>query len=431
MIKYSILLFFTTPFVLKSQTNLTLLDSIQGYFDVVRSATKRGENLWGKDLYGPIIIVNPVTRMAYANTPDTTGILKKESSLFVGKLPMNVPLANASINWNGINWAMILKPLIPKNDTDRINLFVHELFHRSQSSLGFKLADANNNHLNTKEGRIYMRLELEALIKALQTPDIKEQHRHLTSAMVFRSYRRSLFPSADSTENILELNEGIAEYTGTYLSRPNFNEAAPVFRRKIQDFLTSGTFVRTFPYRTTPVYGFFLKEKEKYWNKDVTMKTDLTKYFGKQLKIELPKDPAATILNMRSEYGYENILKDETEREEKTKQIVEEYKIKFIEKPHLTIIFENKKTSFDSRNLTPLEDKGTVYPTMTASDNWGVLSVTNVGALMSPNRDYITVTTPIIIEGKKITGDGWTLTLNEGYNMELDKETRNYTLIKK
>lgn len=50
--------------------------------------------------------------------------------------------------------------------------------------------------------------------------------------------------------------------------------------------------------------------------------------------------------------------------------------------------------SFDPRNIIPVEDKGTVYPQIRVTDNWGILEVTK-GALMSPNWDKISVSSPV------------------------------------
>ncbi|MCC8410871.1 hypothetical protein LJ707_18150 [Mucilaginibacter sp. UR6-1] len=86
--------------------------------------------------------------------------------------------------------------------------------------------------------------------------------------------------------------------------------------------------------------------------------------------------------------------------------------------------------SFDPRNIIPIDDKGTVYPNIRVTDVWGVLTVEN-GALMSANWDKISVTKPIKVEGKKITGDGWVLDLTDSYLLEMDTTNSNYKLTKK
>ena len=86
--------------------------------------------------------------------------------------------------------------------------------------------------------------------------------------------------------------------------------------------------------------------------------------------------------------------------------------------------------SFDPRNIIPVEDKGTVYPVIRVTDKWGVLTVEK-GALMSPNWDKISITNPNQAEDKKISGEGWTLELVDGYMIKKDEVTGNQTLVKK
>lgn len=81
----------------------------------------------------------------------------------------------------------------------------HELFHCAQPSLGFVQNNQESPHLDKKEGRTYLRLEMEALLKALLSETEKEQKRHLTHAFIFRKYRNSLFPESAQLENLLEL----------------------------------------------------------------------------------------------------------------------------------------------------------------------------------------------------------------------------------
>jgi len=86
--------------------------------------------------------------------------------------------------------------------------------------------------------------------------------------------------------------------------------------------------------------------------------------------------------------------------------------------------------SFDPRNIVPIEDVGTVYPTIRVTDNWGILEVNN-GALMSKNWDKISISSPVTITDQKVEGDGWILTLNANYTLHKEEETNNYRLVKK
>lgn len=410
------------------QKQQTLHDSVPIFFNEIKAATKKNTSLWNKDLYGAMLLVDPQTRQLYANEPDTDGILKPNGSIYSGILPDNINIANTSINWSGKRWAMIMIPL-PQNKQDRINLLAHELFHSAQPSLGFALNNTENNHLDQRDGRIYLRLELEALKKAIQSSSEKELLQHLTNALTFRKYRYTLYDGANTTENQLELNEGIAEFTGVIISDRNKKQATTFFVDGINSFLTNPTFVRSFAYYTTPVYGYILYNKDKDWNKKISIETDLTNYFINAFNINIPTDLRKTAESISDDYSGQIIIQEETKREEKTKKLIAEYKLKFIEQPHFEIRFEKMNVSFDPRNIIPIEDKGTVYPNIRVTDLWGILTVEN-GALMSPNWDKISLTSPTKADEKKIIGDGWTLELTDGYMVKKD-ETGNSKLTKK
>ena len=220
-------------------------DAYSTYFAEVKASEAQQVNLWGKDMYGPMLLVNPATREVFSNFPDGGGVLKQDGEVYHGTLPLDINIANTMVHWNGRDWAMIMLPL-PNNRSDRINLMAHELFHVVQSSLGFKGYSPDNSQLDDKNGRIYLRLELEALRKALESQSTYDMKKHLTDAVVFREYRYVLFPQAKITENLLELNEGLAEYTGLIVSNRSKREAIYHFETSLNAFVRYPTFVRFF-----------------------------------------------------------------------------------------------------------------------------------------------------------------------------------------
>lgn len=374
-------------------------------------------------------MVEPQTRQVFANESGTSDLLKPNGNIYSGILPDTINIANTSMNWSGKKWAMIMLPL-SQNKQDRVNLLAHELFHSVQPSIGFVLYNTENNHLDQKDGRVYLRLELEALKKAVQSSSKKELQQHLINALTFRRYRNTCYAGSDTTENQLELNEGIAEFTGGIMTGRNKKQATAHFVNGINNFFTNPTFVRSFAYHTTPVYGHLLYSKNKNWNKEITVKTDLTDYFIKSFNVKIPTDLKKTVESIANNYNGKTIIQEETARDEKTKKNIAECKSKFIEQPHFEIQFEKMNVSFDPRNIIPIEDKGTVHPTIRVTDLWVILTVGN-GALMSSNWDKISVTNPLRTEDKKMIGDGWTLELTDGYSIEKDETSGNYKLIKK
>lgn len=407
----------------------TLSDSISVYFKEIKSSTNEYHELWNKDLYGAMLLVDPQTRQVYANEADTAGILQAYRNVYAGILPDNINIANTSIDWNGKRWAMIRLPL-PQNKYNRIALLAHELFHKAQPSLGFDIHNARNNHLNEKNGRIYLRFEMEALKKAVQADSKKELHQHLTNAMVFRKYRHSLYEGSGAAENTLELNEGIAEYTGVIVSGRSKKQTEEYFVNLINQFFTFPTFVRSFANHTIPVYGYLLYQSNKNWNREITNESNLTNYFIRAFNLDIPADLKKTVENISGKYNGKAIFAEERAREEKIKNLISEYKSKFIEQAHFEIQLEDMSISFNPSNIVPIEGEGTVYPTMRVTDVWGILIVEN-GALMSSDWDRISLTNPTKIEGEKIVGNGWTLELTKAYSIEKDETSNNYQLIKK
>jgi len=283
-----------------------------------------------------------------------------------------------------------------------------------------------NNHLDQKDGRIYLRLEIEALNQALVAKTKRIINRNLSNALYFRNLRYSIYPDAKSSENSLEINEGLAAYTGIFMSGRNMTQTKEYFESKISEFQNYQTFVRSFAYLTIPLYGTLLSRSDKYWNKKTNNNTNLTDFFTKSFNLHIPNNLDTEIV---SKYGFEKINADETQREEKIRQLTADYKLKFIEQPHLEIRLEKMSISFDPRNIMPVEGYGTVYPTLRASDNWGILTVSD-GALLGTNWDKINVSEPTRITENKVVGNGWTIDLNNGYFVEKNSNDRNYSLKK-
>ncbi|MDR2237856.1 MAG: hypothetical protein LBE92_17165 [Chryseobacterium sp.] len=425
---FSVFLFIISAAVSAQKAEIQNSEQISDYFDEIKTAAQRGAELWNQDLYGSILLVEPKTRQLYSNEADTDKTLKEQGAIYSGKLPDHINIANTSIVWNGKTWAMIMLPL-PENKYDRINLLAHELFHRVQASLGFVQSNKESIHLDQKDGRIFLRLELEALTKAILSDSKKEQKTYLTDALTFRKYRNSLFPESAAMENQLELNEGLAEYTGLIISGRDRQQTKEHFASTISSFLKNPTFVRSFAYHTTPAYGYLLGLTDQFWNQKIKGNTDLTAFFIQSFAITVPDHLKAATEKAAVRYNGKKIASEEKTREEKIKKQIAAYKSQFIDQPHFDLRFEKMNVSFDPRNMVPLEDKGTVYPQIRVTDNWGILEAEK-GALMSKNWDKISVSFPTKISDETVEGDGWKLQLNKGYSIKKDAQNIHYQLIK-
>lgn len=399
------------------QQSDTFLTQIAQSFRETAAATKKQQRLWGMDLYGPMLLVNPETRELYANLPDSAGQLQQQGNVYTGTLPKKINIANTSLYWQGRQWAMVMLPL-PTNRDERINLVAHELFHRAQPTLHFIANSPANNHLDKKDGRVYLQLELAALLHALSADNKADRQQHLLHAFTFRYYRYQLYPGADSTENALELNEGIAEFTGMMVCNRDKAAAIAHFNKNVDDFIHRfPTFVRSFAYQTIPMYGYLLSQSQPGWNRKITSQTQLMHFFVQAFKLSLPADVKTAALDFSRGYDADSIVAAETAREKRIQEQIAVYTKQFVEQPHTELRFIKMNISFNPSNIVPIDGHGTVYPTMRISDDWGILTVTE-GALLATGWDKVSVGLPQTFAEQLVTGQGWKLELNKGYTLE-------------
>ncbi len=370
--------------------------------------------MWQRKLNGPILFVDPDTRILIANGNNLKGEFLKTGNVYVDTLPTSMNIANTAIDWEGMRWTMIMLPL-PQNRFARNNLIMHELFHGIQPDIGFdELSEQSNDHLDTYQGRILLKLELEALRDALTAPDEDSARYHMSNALHFRMARQK-DEAIKVAENSLEINEGLAEYTGSMLSGRNDQAMRDHFINAVDAFYSNPTFVRSFAYQTIPIYGFLLSLNQPRWHQRVTMETNLTDFLISTILADLEKGTPYESLARANDYGYNEILEIESAREERRLEQIATYKTMFLNEEALKITMtQNMNISFNPSNLVPLETYGTVYPTLRLTADWGILTVEK-GALISANWSHVTVSVPLDISSKTVTGDGWTLELEEGW----------------
>ena len=398
---------------------------IRQYFEEVEELGVNSKNIWGISLSGPTILVEPNTRHAYTNYSDSKNTFVKSGSFYSGILPKHLNIANTTINYAGIDWSMVMLPL-SNNKSERVNLIAHESFHRIQSTLGFEMSNPSNAHLDENDARIYLRLELEALKKALLATKEKDIHNYLTHAFSFREYRQNKYPKLSKGENLLELNEGLAEYTGLIASGRDQPGMTKHLISSINHFIMNPSYVRSFAYVTIPVYGYLLSSKDSQWNRRVNAETNLTKLFAKHFSIKVINE---SIDNLGLGYGLKEIQQEEKARSQKIAGTRFLYLRQFVLSPHLELPLAQMNISFDLTNLFVLKEFGTVYPTMRVTDRWGILTVEN-GGLMSEDWSKIILSLPTKLTDNKLIGDGWQLEINPGYQLEVDKKSNQHRIIK-
>ena len=273
--------------------------AMQYFAEAKALSDKDNGKLWKVPLCGPLLFVDSDSRSAVANQADAEGKLRPLDGVFVGTAPPELGVANTAMKWSGVEWTMVMWPL-PQYKQPRMRLMLHECFHRVQAQIGLPATDAQNGHLDSLDGRIWLQMEWRALEHAFWQ-DLKEQRKDISDAIYFRNYRRSLFPEAAKNENALEMNEGMAEYTGFKLATSSPEEYTVAVAAWLRSAPTrTPSYGRSFAYASGPAYGGLLDTAvfprgarhlnlwSRDWRKGLTPTTDLGQLLTRAYAVKLP-----------------------------------------------------------------------------------------------------------------------------------------------
>ncbi len=261
----------------------------------------------------------------------------------------------------------------------------------------------------------------------LEAPTSEGRKNAAADAVLFRAERYRLFPNAAAREQALELNEGLAEYTGVRIASPTTQERIKLALNDLAVHINDPTFVRSFAYATGPAYGLLLDRYAPEWRRELRAGDGFDVLLRNALHIALPANLQQAAEQRAAGYGGPILRATETAREAKRQEIIARYRAEFIDGPVLIIRFQHMRVQFDPRNLQPLGDYGTVYPNLRISDDWGVLEATK-GALMKSNWSAVIVTAPQFVGGSSIKGDGWTLELKPSWHIVAGTRQGDFTL---
>src|SRR5438270_13469095 len=162
-------------------------------------------------------------------------------------------------------------------DTDadvRQQNMLHGLFHRIQPELGLITSDGFNEHLDTLEGRVWMRLEWRALRRALESNG-RDRAEAIADALAFRRERRRRFPGAADNERREEIREGLASYTGIAAWAASPADAHRAAASALAGGESQPAFVGNFEAHSGPAYGVLLDDLLPGWRRQLRATSDL------------------------------------------------------------------------------------------------------------------------------------------------------------
>jgi hypothetical protein len=390
------------------------LDAVAAAREARALCTKDGGRLWGTSLCGPLLLVERSTRKVVANQPDAEGRLSPASGgMYVGELPPEVGIGNTATQWAGVRWTMLLWPLSEEKEA-RARLLMHESWHRLQDGLGLPMNMPGNAHLDTADGRWLLQLEWRALSAALKARGTARREA-VEDALRFRSRRRALFPQAAAEERALELNEGLAEYTGVVLSAKAPELAA---RQGLERAASQPSFVRSFAYGSGPAYGVLLDAVAKGWRKGLTPEVDLGERLLTALKLPKVLTDEDALGEAARAYGGPALREAEDALARARAERDATARRGLVEGAVLVLPLKAMQLQFDPHRIFPLGEHGTVYGTLTVSDTWGKLKADG-GALVAPDFRSVRVPAPApeAAQGMELRGEGWTLSLQPGWKL--------------
>jgi hypothetical protein len=254
------------------------------------------------------------------------------------------------------------------------------------------------------------------------------------AASGYRGYRRSLFPGSAGNENALELNEGLAEFTGVKLSSSDLQETALRADLILRQARNNPTFARSFAYVSGPAYGALLDLSGRPWRASLNPSTDLGLLLQQRYKISIRVSEAAA-RSALSRYEGDEIVTTETAQEQKRVQQIAEARKKFVDGSVLILPFSpDVNYSFNPNNVIGIDANITVYPTLRLVDNWGVLTVSNGAWLERGPTGHIVrarVPAPQDLSARPLKGEGWSLELANGWEVVPGERPGDITITKK
>jgi hypothetical protein len=390
----------------------------QRYFEeATRLCERDAGRLWGVSLCGPMVIVDQATRTRATSQPEPEGPAPRLSGF-----------ADGPVSWGGVRWFSFPLSMLSPNDADiRQQNMLHGLFHRIQPELGF-MTDADdgaNEHLDALEGRVWMQLEWRALRRALESSG-SDRTEAIADALAFRRERRRLFPGAAENERRDELREGLASYTGIAAWANSPADA----RRAAASALAGGeaqpSFVGNFEAASGPGYGVLLDDLLPGWRRQLRGSSDLG-----DLLASAANRPSTTDVGVAAaRYDGATLRRAEETRDRAQQVRIAELRRRFVDGPVLTMPDGGSGTS-DTTGSVVIPGAGTVFfRNFTLSARWGRLEAHD-GVLRATDGSTLSVPVNGLLEGATLRGDGWTVTLGEGWAVQAAARPGSFTIVRK
>jgi hypothetical protein len=388
----------------------------QEFFKDVQAVCEReGKRLWGLSMCGPMVIADLRTQTIATSEPAPEG-----------PRPRGLGMLNAPIEWGGVTWAAYMWDTLA-NATPRTarSILLHELFHGIvQRRLGLAASELLNEHLDAMDGRYWLRLECRALARALRESGALRTAA-IRDALAFRQARQTLYPGSAEKERALEINEGVASYTGVAAAADSEAPAAAGALEALAGAETGESFVRTFAYFTGPAYGLLLDGSSPDWRQRIRNTDDFAALLAGAFTVQ----PAADAAAAAARHGGAEIRAAEEQRERGRHERLAELRRQFVDGPVLVIRGGGRGMS-NSMGAVVIPDVGTVFfgPYRHNGDS-GTLEAEK-GVLVESDGRVRRVAAPMRRDDTTLVGDGWTFKVAAGWMVREGARRGDYEVVR-
>jgi hypothetical protein len=387
----------------------------QEYFREAQALCERdGGRLWGVSLCGPMVIADAATGTIATNQPAPAG-----------ERPRVIGFVNAPVQWGGKTWSAYNWQMIPKDDrAARGRLLMHELFHRIQPGLGLMAAGSGENvHLDSLEGRYWMRLEWRALARALGASG-PARISAIADVLAFRAARHQRFPGAAAEERADDINEGIATYTQYVTASESAQEAIRSAMATLASSEASTSFVQTFAYASGAGYGLLLDALSPGWHRKITAASDVGQLLSAAAGVTALPDAAAAA----TRYDGASLRAAEEQRDRDQQAIIAGLRRRYVDGPVL-VVPRAGRGSVNNMGATVIPGVGTVYRALATKGAWGSFDAKD-GAMISADGGTVSLPAPVVVDATTLKGDGWTATVGPGWTVQPGARPGDYKVVR-
>jgi hypothetical protein len=374
-----------------------------------------GGRLWGVSICAPMVIGDARTQTFATSRPAPDA-----------PRPRLIGILNGPIKWGDTMWAALSWATVADQPRHvRNSMFLHESFHIvQQQPLGLGVSTNSAEHLDTEDGRYWLRLEWHALARALRDSGA-ERTLAIRDAVAFRQARYARFPDMAETERALDINEGLASYTGFVLAAPSTADAIAMALEELTGQESGESYVRTAAYASGPAYGLLLDAASPGWTRTVRSGDNPALLLIRALGVRPTADAAAAA----TQYGGAELRAAEHRREQQRQARIAELRRRFVDGPVLVMPGGGRGYS-DSHGAVVIADVGTIYfGEYHQTGEWGALDA-DKGVLVSTDGRTRRLPAPVRGDGTTISGDGWTLKAAPGWVIREGARQGDYEVVR-